>query len=68
VIVAFVLSAPLAWWFLDYFLQRYQYRITIQWWIFPLTGLVALLFAVIIVSTQAMRAARANPVHSLRNE
>jgi putative ABC transport system permease protein len=68
VLISFILSAPVAWWLLDDFLQRYQYRITIQWWIFPLTGLIALLFAVIIVSTQAMRAARANPVNSLRNE
>jgi putative ABC transport system permease protein len=68
VIISFILSAPLAWWLLNDFLQRYQYRISIQWWIFPLTGLIALVFAIVIVSTQAMRAARANPVNSLRNE
>jgi putative ABC transport system permease protein len=68
VVISFIVSAPLAWWFLNNFLQRYQYRISIEWWIFPLTGLVALFFAMIIVSTQALRAARANPVNSLRNE
>ncbi|MFZ6009622.1 MAG: ABC transporter permease [Bacteroidota bacterium] len=68
VLIAFVIAAPLAWWMLNSFLERYQYRIVIAWWIFPLTGIVALLLAVAIVSTQAMRAARANPVNSLRNE
>jgi putative ABC transport system permease protein len=68
VVISFIVSAPLSWWFLNNFLQRYQYRISIEWWIFPLTGLVALFFAMIIVSTQALRAARANPVNSLRNE
>jgi ABC-type antimicrobial peptide transport system permease subunit len=68
VIFAFLLSAPLAWWLLNTFLEQYPYRINIPWWVFPVTGLIALVFAVVIVSTQAMRAARANPVNSLRNE
>jgi ABC-type antimicrobial peptide transport system permease subunit len=69
VIIAFVIAAPIAWWFLDkLFLAQYEYRINIAWWIFPLTGFVALIFALSIVSTQAFRAARANPVNSLRNE
>jgi putative ABC transport system permease protein len=68
VIIAFVVSAPMAWWLLNTFLERYPYRITIQWWVFPLTGLISLIFALVIVTTQSMRAARANPVNSLRNE
>lgn len=68
VIIAFLISAPLAWWLLNRFLERYPYRIDIQWWIFPLTGMVSLVFALIIVSTQALRAAHANPATSLRNE
>jgi putative ABC transport system permease protein len=68
VIVAFILSAPLSWWLLDRFLQRYTYRIEIPWWVFPLTGVISLVFALIIVSTQALRAAQSNPVNSLRNE
>ncbi|MBL0744357.1 ABC transporter permease [Chryseolinea lacunae] len=68
VIIAFVVAAPVAWWLLNIFLERYQYRISIPWWVFPFTGFVALAFALIIVSTQAMRAARSNPVNSLRNE
>jgi putative ABC transport system permease protein len=68
VIIAFALSAPVSWWLLDQYLDRYKYRIDIAWWIFPLTGLIALLFALAIVSTQALRAAHSNPVKSLRNE
>lgn len=68
VIISFVLFAPLAWWFLSGFLEQYPYRITIAWWIFPLAGLAALIVALIIVSTQALRAATSNPVNSLRNE
>lgn len=68
VIVSFILSAPFAWWLLSMYLERYTIRTTIEWWIFPITGAIALLFAVAIVSTQALRAARSNPVNSLRSE
>ena len=68
VIIAFTVSAPLAWWLLNLYLERYPVRIDIQFWIFPLTGLFALAFALSIVITQALRAAHANPVNSLRNE
>lgn len=68
VIASFLLSAPLAWWLLNSYLERYPYRIEISWWVFPLTGVISLAFALIIVSTQALRAAQANPVNSLRNE
>ncbi|MBL7841980.1 MAG: ABC transporter permease [Cyclobacteriaceae bacterium] len=67
VIIAFVFSAPFAWWILERFIERYPYRVEINWWVFPLTGIIALIFAVLIVSSQALRAARANPVNSLRN-
>ena len=68
VLISFLIAAPLAWWLLNSFLERYQYRIQIPWWVFPVTGAIALGFALAIVSTQALRAARANPVNSLRNE
>lgn len=68
VVLAFLISAPLSWWMLDTFLERFTYRIEVPWWVFPLTGIIALVFALAIVSTQAFRAARANPVNSLRNE
>lgn len=68
VLIAFVVSSPLAWWLMNQYLEQYNYRVDVQWWIFPLTGIVALLFAVVIVSTQALRAARSNPARSLRSE
>ena len=68
VILAFIISAPISWWMLDAFLERFTYRIDVPWWVFPVTGILSLLFALAIVSTQAFRAARANPVNSLRNE
>jgi putative ABC transport system permease protein len=68
VILAFLLSAPIAWWFLSGFLERYPYRVNIAWWVLPLAGLSALIVALFIVSTQALRAATTNPVNHLRNE
>lgn len=68
VIISFLLFAPLSWWAMSNYLERYTIRTDIAWWIFPLTGSIALIFALLIVSTQALRAARSNPVNSLRNE
>ncbi len=68
VIFAFFISAPIAWWSLNNFLERYPYRITITWWMLPLAGLSALTLALIIVSTQALKAAMGNPVDSLKSE
>lgn len=68
VIISFFLFAPLAWRLLDNYLDRYQVRVDIAWWIFPLAGLVSLAFAVLIIGNQAYRAARANPIRSLRME
>lgn len=68
VIFGFLISGPVAWWFLNNFLERYTYRISIMWWILPLAGATALLLALLIVSTQALRAATANPSQSLRSE
>lgn len=68
VLIAFLISSPIAWYLLDEFLKRYPVRVSIPWWVFPATGFIALAFASLIVSTQAFRAARANPATSLRNE
>lgn len=68
VILAFLISSPIAWWLIDRLLEKYPYRISIAWWVFPLTGIVALTFALLIVSTQALRAAYRDPVKSLRSE
>jgi putative ABC transport system permease protein len=66
VVIAFVVASPVAWYFVSGYLEQFQYRVSVQWWVFPLVGVLALLFAIIIVSTQALRAARSNPAQSLR--
>ncbi|MBS1553481.1 MAG: ABC transporter permease [Bacteroidetes bacterium] len=68
VILAFLISAPVSWWFLNDFLQRYEYRIEVAWWVLLAVGVFALVLALIIVSTQALKAAVMNPTRSLRSE
>lgn len=68
VIVAAVIAFPVAWWAMNNWLQDFAYRTSIQWWIFAVAGIAALLIALCTVSFQAMKAALANPVKSLRTE
>ena len=68
VTIALLIAAPLAWYFMNKWLQDYAYRIRIQWWVFAITGLGALLIALGTISFQAIKAAIANPVKSLRTE
>ncbi len=68
VIIAFVIATPLAWWALRTYLERYPIRTDIYWWIFPLTGIIALVFALVFVVGQALRAAQSDPVKALRSE
>jgi putative ABC transport system permease protein len=66
--IAFVISTPLAWYFVHQWLQQYVYRISISVWIFVAGGLLALLIALATVSFQAIKAALMNPVKNLRTE
>ncbi|MBC8110004.1 MAG: FtsX-like permease family protein, partial [Verrucomicrobia bacterium] len=68
VLIAFVIAVPVAWYAMHQWLQDFAYRIDISWWIFALAGVLALLIALLTVSFQAIRAALANPVKSLRTE
>jgi putative ABC transport system permease protein len=68
VAVAFVVAIPLAWLIMHSWLQNYAYRININWWVFLVAGMIAVLIAVITISFQAVKAAIANPVKSLRTE
>ncbi len=68
VLIAFIIAAPLAWYFMHSWLQDFSYRINITWWMFAIAGAVALLIAFITVSFRAIKAAVANPVESLRSE
>lgn len=68
VVIAFAIAPPLAWWFMNKWLQDYPYRINIQWSVFIITGLATIILALITVSFQAIKAAVANPVKGLRTE
>jgi len=68
VFISLLIASPVAYYFMHNWLQNYQYRTTISWWVFASTGLGALLITLITVSFQAIKAAIANPVRSLRSE
>ena len=68
VIISIVVATPVAWWAMNKWLQSFTYRVDISWWMFALAGIVAICIAVLTVSLQAIRAAIANPVKSLRTE
>jgi putative ABC transport system permease protein len=68
VLLAALLAFPVAWWLMNNWLQSFAYRIHIQWWVFALSTLLALVLAFITISFQSIRAALANPVKSLKSE
>jgi putative ABC transport system permease protein len=68
VLLACVISIPIAWYGMNEWLQNFAYRIHLSWWLFILSGLLVLLIALLTVSFRAIKAAIANPVKSLRTE
>ena len=68
VFISFLIAAPVAWYLMNNWLQSYNYRITISWEIFLLSGLIAIVITLITVSFQSIKAAIANPAKSLRTE
>lgn len=68
VIIAIVAAVPIAWFFMNKWLENFVYRIDIEWWVFALAGIIAIVISFLTVSFQSVRAALANPVESLRNE
>jgi len=66
--IAFVIASPIAWYFMHQWLQDYIFRIDMNWWIFLVGGALSVLIALLTVSFQALKAAFANPVKSLRTE
>lgn len=68
VFISCMVAFPAAWWAMHNWLQGYAYRITINWWVFIAAGTLAAIIALITVSFQAIKAALANPVNSLRTE
>ncbi len=68
VIIAFVISTPVAWYIMDRWLHSFAYKTELSWWIFGSAGIFALLIALLTVSWQSWRAASRNPVEALRYE
>jgi putative ABC transport system permease protein len=68
VLIANGIAFPVAWWGINRWLEDYAYHVELNWWIFALAGCLALLIALLTVSWQAIKAALANPVKSLRTE
>ena len=68
VIISIFIASPIAWYFMKQWLISFDYRIHISWYVFALAGLTAIVIAIITVSFQAIKAAIANPVKSLRTE
>jgi putative ABC transport system permease protein len=68
VLISLTIAIPLSWYVMHSWLQDYAYRISIEWWVFALGGVLALSIALLTVGLQAFRAAIANPIKSLRTE
>jgi putative ABC transport system permease protein len=68
VVVSIVVASPIAWYVMNKWLQDFAYRISITWWVFVFAGAIAVVIALATISYQAIKAAIANPVKSLRTE
>jgi putative ABC transport system permease protein len=68
VMVAILIASPIAWWAMNKWLEDFEYRTTVEWWVFALAGLLALGIAILTVSYQSIKAALTDPVQSLRSE
>jgi ABC-type antimicrobial peptide transport system permease subunit len=68
VVISLIIATPVAYYFMYKWLQNYEYHTGINWWIFVLTAVVAMLITLLTISYQSIRAALANPVKSLKTE
>ncbi len=68
VLIASLIAFPIAWWAMNSWLQDFEYRVTISWWVFAIAGIAALVIALVTVSFQSIKAATINPVKNLRTE
>ena len=68
VVIGIIIAAPIAWYATHKWLQDFSYRIKIEWWVFVVAGIGCILIALVTISLQAIKAALANPVKSLRSE
>ena len=68
ILLACIISVPVAWYAMNRWLENFAYRIDISWWMFTAAGILVLLIAAVTVSFESIKAALANPVKSLRTE
>ncbi|MBS1504944.1 MAG: ABC transporter permease [Bacteroidetes bacterium] len=68
VLAALIVGFPVAWWAMNKWLDNYVYRTHMSWWMFALSGIMAIVIAFLTISYQSVKAAMANPVKSLRTE
>ena len=68
VMIAAVVAIPVAWYFMQQWLEDFAYRIDISWWVFVLSALAAMIIAMATIGVQVIKAALMNPVKSLRSE
>jgi predicted lysophospholipase L1 biosynthesis ABC-type transport system permease subunit len=68
VLIALLIASPVAWYFMNKWLADFPYKIDIEWWMFVMTGVLAVGIALVTVSFQSIKAALMNPVKSLRSE
>ncbi|HEU4632421.1 MAG TPA: FtsX-like permease family protein, partial [Flavisolibacter sp.] len=68
VLIAFIIAAPVSWYFMRKWLEDFSYRVNIEWWVFVLAASIALLIALVTICFQAVKAALANPVKNLRTQ
>lgn len=68
VFIAFLIAAPLSWWFTNRWLEDFAYRIAMPWWVFVLAGLATMVLASLTVGAQSLKTALTNPAQSLKNE
>jgi len=68
VLIAFIIALPLAWFGMHKWLENFAYRTNVSWWTFALAAFVSVFIAFVTISFQAIKAALANPVNSLRTE
>jgi putative ABC transport system permease protein len=68
VLAAIIIAVPVAWLSMDRWLENYAYRIQLSWWIFVVSGITAVIIALMTISWQSWRAATRNPVEALRYE
>ena len=66
--MAIVIASPLAWWLMNKWVQDFEYRTAIHWWVFAVAGSFVVIIALSVIVLQAVRVAVANPVVNLRSE